>query len=259
MKDTYTVAQLIDFGLSANEAQIYRHLLGRAPKTVVDIANDLNVPRTTVYDSAQKLAEKGLISSVAQYKSRKLKAYPVTILQGYIDAERARVESLQAKLTQLEVSLSVEDTQTSGEVRYYHGVKGIEQMVWNTLRTKGELIGYSQFGLSQILTKRFIDRYNHELDQRKIPNRFITNAENVAAWHKDTQPIETYRNTLQECRLLPKEQIAVTGDTTIYNQTFAVMYWTDGEIGGVEIDHPDIVKIQRSIFAMLWTQAKPVS
>jgi hypothetical protein len=54
------------------------------------------------------------------------------------------------------------------------------------------------------------------------------------------------------------EKLYVSGDTTIYNNTFAVAYWKQGEVVGVEIKNAELVKTQKSIFEQLWSLAEPL-
>lgn len=259
MGDQQLIEQLAAFGIGTIETQIYLYLLGKPPMSILEIAEALSIPRTSVYDNAEKLTNKGLVEVIVQHKSHQLKAFPISILQTHIDKEKARVESLQDKLATLkrEFPLGGSSLGTT-EVRYYHGSKGLEQMVWNTLRTTDELVGYSQFSLTRAVSRRFVDRYNLELMSRKIPNRIITNPENIEVWREDTKPIKPYTETFQQCRTIPPKELFVSGDTTIYNNVFAIANWEHNEIVGVEIENPYISKVQKDIFNLLWAQSSPV-
>jgi sugar-specific transcriptional regulator TrmB len=258
MKDQRFIEQLAAFDIGTLEAQIYLYLVGKPPVSILEIATALNLPRTSVYDNAGKLVEKGLVERIVQHKSHQLKAYPLEILQTYIDKEKSRIKSLQEKLTTLEQGFSqVSSLPETTEVRYYHGSKGVQQMVWNTLRAKGELISYSQFGLTEVVSDKFIERYNQELVDRKIHNRIITNPVNFKAWLSSTKVTEAYTRSLLQCRTIVPEELRISGDTTIYNNVFAVTNWEHSEVVGIEIENPDIVRVQRSIFDVLWTRSQP--
>lgn len=258
MDNRQLISQLAAFGLTTTEAQLYLCLVDKPPQSVLTISNELNRPRTSVYDDLQKLTDKGLVERIVRHKSHAVRAYPITILQAYIDEQKAHADALQRKLSVLRQNLPLPVTNHgASEVRYYYGAKGLEQMVWNTLKTKDELIGYSQFSLTQAVSQRFVDRYNLELKQRGIRNRIITNPENVETWRQSTKPVEDYSHTFQRCHTVETDKLRISGDTTIYNDTFAVAYWEHGEVMGVEIEHPEIAKIQRGMFELLWTQSIP--
>src|ERR1035441_1183427 len=120
--DTLLAEELAAFGIGQVEAKIYLHLVNKQPKTILEIAHELNLPRTSVYDNAIKLAEKGLVERIVRFKSQKLSAYPLGILRTYIDREKSRVEALQDKLSLLEQRIEhVTETPINTEVRYYQG------------------------------------------------------------------------------------------------------------------------------------------
>lgn len=248
--------QLAAFGLNNAEARMYLYLVGKPPRTVLDIAQALHLPRTTVYDCAVKLSEKGLIQKIIKHKSQQLQAYPLSILQTYIDKEKSRVDDLQVKLEVLEQTIKQsEQASPSTEVRYYHGSKGLQQMMWNTLKAEGDLIGYAQFGLMEVVGRPFIERYASELLRRNIHSRVITNHEYLKGWKFSHEPFATYRNTLQQGRVVESGKLHISGDTTMYNNVFAVAHWQHGEIVGVEIENAEIVKTQRSMFDWMWDRA----
>ena len=55
------IALLADFGLSSLEARIYLWLAKNQPQTILELASNLEVARTSIYDNIQKLLEKGLV------------------------------------------------------------------------------------------------------------------------------------------------------------------------------------------------------
>lgn len=249
--------QLSAFGISSVEARMYLHLIGKPPKSILDIARELDLPRTSVYDHALKLAEKGLVQRIVKHKSQQLQAYPISILQAYIDKEKARVDGLQDTLIALEEAIAhPTPSPLATEVRYFHGSKGLQQMMWNTLKAKDEIVGYAQFGLAAAVSQRFAEKWASELSRRHIPNRVITNPQYVDSWRFSQGPIAAYRRTLQQCKVIGPDKLHISGDTTIYNNVFAVAHWAHGELVGVEIENSEIVKAQRSMFNLAWEQGE---
>lgn len=248
------------FGIEPIESRIYLYLVGKPPKSVLEISRETGLPRTSVYDGIAKLQEKGLIEKIVQHKNQRLKAYPVNILQEYIDKERNRAEMLQQKLEVLEKNIGLAaPSPLNTEVRYYHGANGLRQMLWNTLRAEDELVSYSQFGMGDIVGQRFTDKYAIERAQRSIISRVITNPEHVSRWHiHAAEHVKNYRRKLQRCRVIPAEQVHVSGDIGIYNNIFAAAYWEQGEVVGVEIENPEIVKSQKTLFNLAWQHGKDV-
>jgi len=259
MEEQSLVQQLETFGLNNTEAAIYLHLLSKQPKTILEIARDLDLPRTSVYDNAVKLAEKGLVQKIVTFKSQKLKAYPLSILQTSLDKQKAHLTELQEKLTALEASLAhVLAVPANTEVRYFYGPQGFRQMMWNALRGKHH-VGYSQFGRVEVVGEIFNKKLAAELVKRGVKDRVISNPEIVAKYLTADDGLRELRKKYQNVRVIPKDKLYVSGDITIYNNVFAVAYWKQGEVVGVEIENAELVKTQRSIFELLWEIAKPAA
>lgn len=244
--------ELASFGISTLEATVYLHLLNNGSKTMLELAQELGVPRTSIYDNALKLSEKGLIQRVITFKSQKLKAYPLEILRVYVEDAKARAEALEVKLDSLEKKLSRPETSfPETEARYYKGVSGIRQMIWNNLQANKEILSYSQFGLLEIVGVRFAEKHAQELARKGISSRVLVNPASVNKYRElKLSAVSAYRKTLQECRI--SENLYISGDTMIYNDIFAVVYWLQNEYVGVEIKNAELVKSQQSIFDLLW-------
>jgi sugar-specific transcriptional regulator TrmB len=252
------VEELAAFGINQIEARIYLHLVNKQPKSILEIAQELDLPRTSVYDNAVKLAEKGLVQKIVKFKSQKLQAYPLSILQAFIDKEKSRVETLQGRLTTLEERIAhVVATPFNTEVRYYQGAKGFQQMMWNSLRADKETVGYSQFGRVEVVGQKFGKKHFEEMIRRGIKDRVITNPKPEMLQLLTVDPLSESRDAFQSTRIMSPQKLYVSGDTMIYNNTFAVSYWQQGEVVGVEIENAELVKTQKSIFEQLWNLAQP--
>ncbi|MDQ6985600.1 MAG: hypothetical protein Q9M91_02220 [Candidatus Dojkabacteria bacterium] len=144
------------------------------------------------------------------------------------------------------------------QVRNYFGVEGIKQIIWNCLKAKTEVIGYSQFGRVSVVGEKFYSKYVEEFKLRKIVDRSITNELGLEHVRTFVKPGEHQQN-LDNVRMIPKDKYYVSGDTSIYNNIYAVCWWDKGEIVGIELENPKLVKLQKSIFEMMWSLAEPIS
>ena len=253
---------LNDFDIHGIEAKIYVFLVNREPQTVLQIAKSLNLPRTSIYDHIQVLIARSLVERIMKYKSQEFRAYPIDILENMIDQEKTRVEKLTDSLTALKNSLSavadlfVPQTQ----VRYFHGASGIRQMMWNALSAKKENIGYSVMGRREVVGEKFLKRFLEEFGKRNLLDRVLINPvkETLTYVSDGNLSINGKLANFERIRSIDKDILTITGDTTIYNNIFSVMYWKKGEIVGVEIENPELVAMQKSMFEILWKLAKPV-
>lgn len=251
--------RLLEFGLNSHETRIYLYLLNKLPKTINEIARDLDIPRTSVYDNSEKLIAKGMLARVVNYKSHQLKALPIKILQNQIDESRSKIDSMEKNLAYLKKYLSGSFTSSlNTEINYYHGKQGFMQMNWNTLSAKQEIIRYPEFGRIEIVGEKFFKSWAGQIMDKRITERAIVNPKPETLRHFLKTDEYEKRSLYQETRMLPEDTLYVSGDTTIYNDTFAVCFWKQGEIVGIEIENPELVKMQISIFETLWKLSKPV-
>lgn len=252
--------ELTAFGLNEVETKIYLHLLNNPPQTMLDLSRQLAIPRTSIYDNAQRLIEKGLLEKVVTFKSQKIKAYPIEMLKLILDRKKSELELLESSFKTIEKNI----TQFAGvvgatEVRYYRGKEGMQQMMWNSLKAEKDVVGYSVFGRVEIVGMQFEKRYAEEFRNLGLVDRVITNPTKdiLATIERYIMP-KWHHITDVNIRTLPMSKLYVSGDTAIYNDTFAVLYWKKGEIVGVEIDNAEFVKTQKSIFELLWNIAEPI-
>ena len=92
------IALLADFGLSSLEARIYLWLAKNQPQTILELASNLEVARTSIYDNIQKLLEKAGRKSDFT-KSQKIKAMSLESLYLLLAKRRTELEIAEKSLT----------------------------------------------------------------------------------------------------------------------------------------------------------------
>lgn len=252
--------KLEEFGLSSIEAEVYLYLLNKDPQTILGISRNLSIPRTTIYDVGRLLIEKGLVERVIEYKRQKLRAFSIDILASVISQEKDRLAKLSKNLIFLKKNLVKKvDLNTQTQVRYYSGATGFKQMMWNSLKAQKEHFGYSELGWTKIVGHKFMRQWMEEMIRRKIQDRVIINPKKETLAYLTDQEENSFRKKYQITRILDEKQLYISGDTTIYNNIFAVAWWKQKEVVGVEIENFELVKTQIAIFEIIWKQAKPVT
>ena len=253
---------LISFGLTKQEASIYLALSGKPSHTALELSRLLRLPRTTIYDNLTSLIEKGLVERIVKYKSQQFQAYPIDVLTNTIDQEKIHLSKLSTSFDYLKHHIHEQSqSSTMTQVRYYHGPTGIRQMMWNALAAEKENIGYSVMGRKEIVGSAFLKRFLEEFARRKLLDRVLINPTKHTLQYINDGNLSVVGGKIanfERIRVLGESQLRITGDTTIYNNIFAVIYWQKKEIVGVEIENPELVAMQKSIFENLWKLAKPL-
>jgi sugar-specific transcriptional regulator TrmB len=245
------------FGLSPIEADIYLCLTNTTAATALELSRSLLVPRTNIYDHLEKLIERGLVERIIQYKSQQFRAFPLSILESDIIKRKQDITQLEESLQFLQKNIKqIVPESTKTQVRYYHGATGIRQMMWHALSATKEHVGYSILGRKEIVGEKFLREFIEEMKKRHIRDRVIINPGKERMQYIDAT-LNKRSAPLEHIKMLGQEILKITGDTTIYNHIFSVMYWKQNEIVGVEIENPELVAMQKNIFEILWKQAKP--
>jgi len=262
MSDTTDkITKLQELGLSELEAHIYLALTSVSAVSALSLSRSLAVPRTSVYDALMRLIEKGLVEKVVKSKSTWYKASPVSVLGNFVEEQGSKLASMKEALDSLTLQLKnrAGDLKTT-EVRYYEGAEGMRQMVWNCLKAKKEIVGYSVFGRVDVVGLKFYQRFVSEFAARSLADRVIASPTKRTLDYifKDVKP-GFHQLSFQNIRSLPENKLYIAGDTMIYNDTYAVSYWEGHEVVGVEIENADFVRHELSIFELLWDLASPVS
>ncbi|MBL8014646.1 MAG: helix-turn-helix domain-containing protein [Candidatus Doudnabacteria bacterium] len=261
MVDNLDIKQnLMELGLDETEALVYIDLVNSPGKTLLAVSRSLNIPRTTLYRVCQSLAEKKFVEWVLLENTRKIKAINPNKLDFLVVEQKAKLEGTESSVKSLQKMLKQTAPNLPGtEVRYYQGKEGIQQIMWNALQARGETLGYSVFGRIELVGKPFTEKYNHEFYSRGLTDRVIVNKSLLRRVEEFVHKGSLHNEDYDDIRVIDDDRFYISGDTIIYNNTIALSFWEHGEVVGVEIENPELAKIQKGIFEILWGIGRPVN
>lgn len=249
--------QLKDFGLEEKQAKIYLALLQNGIQSPLELARRTGINRTTIYRLLDSLKEVGLVEEILKDSSVRFRAVEAEKLKLVIAQREAELEDLKDGLPELIFQLTSlkRETSSSTKVLYFRGKKGLQQLLWNTLKAgkDGEVLGFGYLNWTECVGRRFADKLRQEYVNREIYAKEILNS---LASLKDFTEVEGYIGGVYESRSFPKSKIEINHDVYIYNNVFAFSHFYKDELFGVEIENNEIAKTQRQIFYLLWKMAK---
>lgn len=250
---TFNPQALSILGLSEIDIRIYLHVLKSGTQSVYRIAKELQISRSTMYGLVTQLVHKGLLAWVYQNnKSKYVSAVEPKDLKHIVDEKRHEANEINDSLHLVQQYIdTTRNTSFFTDVRYFTGAKGLEQIVWNTLESKENAIcGYSAFNRNDYLSKQFIAVHRREAQRRQGVNHCIVNE----------QRFSTGRHYLKEypleVRFIPASVVAIKGDIYLYDNVYAMSFFSGNSIFGFEIVNQEFVDVQKSLFNNLWNQAK---
>ncbi len=149
---------LREIGLSPNEARVYESLLHLGESSVQQISNRSKVHRRNVYDSIQKLTEKGLASEIFIKGEKNFKATNPRRLLELIKEKEEHVNNLLP-----EMQAKYEAIEEKEEAYLYRGIEGFKNYLQDILKTKETVyfIGAKAFWLDERL-QHYLPRFQRE-------------------------------------------------------------------------------------------------
>ena len=244
---------LIDLGLEAEEASLYMALIEKGGGTPLSLSRQTGINRTRVYRLLERMAVKKLIAQEVGEHTTLVTPAPIDQLQEILLAKQNKVAELSKKWSEAASTLeqSILETKAETKVKFYHGKTGIEQMVWNVLKAKDGIVGYTFRDLSHFVGEKFMTEFSEEFKRRNLKMRDIHGDEYLSS-----KPIDNNWGDKIDSRYLPREVLAIPHQMEIYDDVVTFYSWNEGEVWGTEIHNPKVAQMQRQLFEMAWEKAK---
>lgn len=235
---------LIKYGLNEKEAKIYLALLELGVANVSDIAQKAEVIRSTAYSVLEALIRQGLVSTIEKGK-----------IQHYLPESPQKIVALaQEKASLLEQASSQLQTLFAGihtrpRVRYYEGLKRIEEMYNDILKMKGLkeyfIIASEETWLE--MDNKFFKEFKKRRAQAQIKTKLILKYSLAALQRK-----KEAKKTSSEVKILPKNfpWQFTSGAYIFSNQVIFVSYKMPL---AVIVESKEITDLQRATFEFMWS------
>ncbi len=173
-----TISELIELGLSKNEAKIYITLLELGSSTTGPLIKKSNLYRVIVYDTLEKLIKQGMVKYTIKNNRKYFEAEQPNQLLEMIKNKEILAKKVMQELNQIKPLSS----QEQGAV-IYEGWKGIKAAQENYFRVmqKNTKEEYLMVGASRLLHKRLDAYFNYFHERRaklKVPAKLLFNENN---------------------------------------------------------------------------------
>jgi len=242
-------------GMTSEMAMVYLELVGQGEGTPLSISRHTGINRTKVYRLLEEMEDKKLITQEVGDNTTRVSPAPVEQLQEILRSKQTRVAELTqnwGEATLLLDQMSAEQ-RSETKVKFYHGKAGIEQMVWNVLKTKGEIVGYTFRDLSHFVGDKFMNDFVAEFKRRNLAMRDIHGDEYLSH-----QPVDNAWGKNMSSRYLPKSILSIPHQMDIYDGVVSFYSWNEGEVWGTEIYNEKVATMQKQLFELAWEKAEKV-
>ena len=242
------IRQLMDVGLTTNESKVYYSLLKLGQSSVTDIMKRAGVYRANVYDTLEKLMEKGLIASVVRSGRKEFTAADPHQLYKILDEKKKEIDEIMPEL-----KAEYEEKKVVNEVRHFKGQEGIKAV----LREINEEKHYDAFGISSNLAKVIPYYFGHWIEERiqkKLTARMIK-AEGDLLKTPQLFGLKIYEQ-LFEVRDIPKEFFSKTATWILKEKVCIILESIETPLA-IIIHNKSIRDGYHAQFLNMWNNAKP--
>src|SRR3989344_7811754 len=229
-------------GMGANEAKTYLGLLELGSSSAGTIAKHIRLHRPNVYQSLERLLERGLVSYVGKKQARIFTAASPERLLIQLREHQQQIEQLLPQL------LIRKHLTQQGKVQIFEGLPAVRQLFEQWLQTGEPILAFGIPEIAKASIGPFLDQFHRRRIRKKIMMRHIYN-ENA---QERIQWLNSLPNTA--ARYLPKEYNAVCA-TQICGNSVTLIHWSAQPLI-ISIEHKEIADTYRKYFEVLWNVAK---
>lgn len=248
------ISLLSQYGLTEEEVKVYLEIVTGRGDTALKIAKLTKLARTKVYRILDTLIAKKLIITRVGERGMRFVSTPPDQLNFLVSDREHELAKLKQSLPLLQSQLTQLSSQTNDtpQVLYYHGINGLKQVTYNSLKAKGELLTYELSTMSAFMDQDEAERLRQRFVDNKIKIRTLTNATKVDAYTSVIELVEKY----WEIRHLDPKDKPFQFEILIYNDVYCMYKYTGSDIFCVEIHSGELADMQRQLFEYLWSGAK---
>ncbi len=242
-------SQLIPFGLTEKESEVYLALLNLGSANLYNVAQKTGINRITLPDVLDSLLSKKLIRvSIIGKRKFFVPEAPEVIKQLLKD----KVTSFDSLLPQLLMEMNKGSVKPKME--YYEGVEGIKKVFRDSLSTKDKMmLGFSGIGALTSKSKTLLNFWEKEyIPKRKKIDfnvKLIIPDDEMGKYFKKMD-----KTHLRESRLLPASQYNFECEIHTYDDITAFISYTAGEEFALKIKSAPITNTLQMIWKIVWNQ-----
>lgn len=239
---------LISAGLSEGEAKVYDFLLKSGEKPASDVIEKTGLKRGNTYNILESLVVKGLVVQQDKNKIAHFRVENPRALLELFERNKAELETKRHAVEAVLPSLISQYQLSTNKpvVSYFEGEKGIEQVVNDTLTSKGEILQYMDYDQIHTHIKHIATNYLKKRKELGLNKKIIIlNGPEAKKYY--SEPKE-----LTEVRFIEKSDRSFGVSMHIYDNKVSYFSFIDDKKIGVIIDDEKIASMHRDLFLTLF-------
>lgn len=244
--------QLENIGLNAHESRVYVHLLMTGEQAASRVSKELNLPRSTIRGTLDRLCEMNIIAKIYKGNTQFYSPKNPTILEDFL---RSKIQESQNKLDQIHqliplISALQSHHHVIPKVRFYEGKDGVIEAFNHCLFIDGvaEILFFTSYQFLQTTVIRTNDD-NFFIPQRiksGIPMRVL-----VGKTTETNKMVLKSKTELRERKFIPNKYV-LPGNIHIYKNYVAYFAAGNKEYFAVIVESEMIAQTMKALFEFMW-------
>jgi sugar-specific transcriptional regulator TrmB len=242
---------LNEFGLTEEQSLLYLLLQQHPQSSSYKLHQLSEVSRGKVENILKELLQKQLITeNKALNKQKTYIAHPFKNLTNLIELKTQETDQMKEALNSLLENSQFAMFKKSSETYHYTGIDGLKQVLWNSLKTKGEMYVFEVSRLSAFMQQSFAESWRQEVLQRGFTIKDLTNQNYMAGWTDVPGFVE-----INPVRYVDPKVLEILYEIYIYNDVVVMLEYKDKEIMCTEIHNKYLANLQKQLFEYIWKDA----
>ena len=241
-----TAKQLVQLGISENEARVYLAALELGPSTAQQIARKTGLSRVTSYAMIDALTGRGLMSSMEKEKKRYFAAESPERLKSLLKDQKTALEARERELDSFlpELKALAAGAKEKPTVRFYEGLEGLETM-------RQDLLRFRDIRMDSVMARDDYFRVVPEASRSEYRKKVVANNIQVRTIFTFNKPYEPPGLILSEIRQVPSGKFPFAAELAVYDDRVVMLTYKTKPIG-VVIYSKDIAETFRALFELGW-------
>jgi sugar-specific transcriptional regulator TrmB len=248
---------LLHLGIPENAHRVYLHLVEKGPTSARQLAENLNMPRPSVYDNLELLMKRGLVVDRYEENRKMFQVDDVKNLSRLIQEKMDALRRDEQEFNTLLPNLARQTKTIEPKIRFYSGVEGVrhvlQDMLWYDNTETLTMWPISE--MIEILGDDYLADLNRKRIRQKISIRGIW-PRNKAVNLKKYPFLGVGKEHLRELRLAPPK-MSWNMSYWLYADKVAFIS-SRKETFGFVVHSKDFTELMQTQFEIIWDLSKPI-
>lgn len=242
---------LKNIGLSETTSRVYLRLLELGTTSARQLAENLNIPRPSIYDNLKTLIKLGLVIEQEQDNKKLFQADDVKNLSHLVKDKIANLQQQEKEIKKILPTINAQANYLEPKIKFHHGPEGIRHALndlfwYDNIET---LCIWPISEMIEVLGKNYLLENNRKRIRQKISIRAVWPQDKVVNF-KQYPFLGVEKEFFREIRMAPKN---MTWDMGYWLYADKVVFISSRKEGfGFTVHSKDFAALMKSQFELVW-------